>query len=345
MVHCLQGFWLVKELHSWFESNYRPFPWREKRTPYKVWVSEVMLQQTRASVVVPYFLKWMERFPDVSSLAAASVEEVIKMWEGLGYYSRARNLHTGARQITAQFNGEIPRDRAALETIRGLGPYTIGAILSFGFQQRAAAVDGNVARVLARYFAIEENICRTKTRRAIQEKAAHILDPREPWVTAEALIELGATVCLPATPRCSECPLTHNCLGRIRGIAASLPIKDGEKQTTLLLRTVAIVESRGQFLVRKGQAGKVMADLYEFPYLEGEIKGLETFKSWLGFAVEYVRQLPEVCHTFTRFKARLFPVILKAPHLYLLEGAEWVCRERLADLPFSAGHRKIARHL
>ena len=334
----------MKALHHWFKKNQRPFPWREERTPYKVWISEVMLQQTRASVVVPYFLRWMERFPDVEILASASLEEVIKAWEGLGYYSRARNLHKGAKQIVSEFNGKIPDTEKDLDAISGLGPYTIGAILSFGFQKKAAAVDGNVARVISRYCAIKENIGKSKVRKKIEQKALELSDAKEPWITAEALIELGATVCLPK-PRCNDCPLHASCSGLKEGIAESLPVKNGEKEITLLTRVVAVIECRGQILVRKGEAGKIMADLYEFPYLDGASISSTVLEKWLGFNVEFIQNLPEVVHSFTRYKARLLPRFFKTETPRLNEKHEWVSRKRLLDLPFSAGHRKIAKQL
>ncbi len=334
----------MKELNRWFQQNQRSFPWREERTPYKVWISEVMLQQTRASVVVPYFLRWMELFPDVFALAQASLEEVIKAWEGLGYYSRVRNLHKGAQQLVSLFEGKIPDSKEALDSIAGLGPYTIGAILSFGFQKRAAAVDGNVARVISRYFAVEENICKSKVRKGIEERAIAFLDEEEPWVTAEALIELGATVCTPK-PRCEECPLQAGCQGLQKGIAEALPIKNAEKEVTFLRRVVVVVEAQGKILVRRGEKGKVMADLYEFPYFEEEITNPTQLDKVLGFPVDYVCRLREVVHTFTRFKARLFPYLLKAAALHPVPGAEWIAREHLGTLPFSAGHRKIVHQL
>jgi len=302
----------MKELHDWFQENKRDFPWRVERTPYRVWISEVMLQQTRAAVVIPYFLRWMALFPNVKSLAEASLESVIKAWEGLGYYSRARNLHAAAKQISEQFCGEFPFDRKELETIRGLGPYTIGAILSFGFRKRAAAVDGNTTRVLSRYFCVEENVCKQATKRKIQELAENLLDEKEPWVTAEALIELGATICTPK-PRCPDCPLQSNCSAYRQCKAALLPIKNQEPETVVLFRAVAIIESEGKILLRKGSPGQVMADLYEFPYFEmGDEKwGLrklmrEIKKNW-GITVENCEKLTEVQHTFTRYKAHLFP--------------------------------------
>ncbi len=334
----------MRELHEWFQQNRREFPWRENPTPYQVWISEVMLQQTRASVVIPYFHRWMALFPDVKVLAAAPVERVIKAWEGLGYYSRARNLHRGAQQIVACFGGEIPSQRADLETIYGLGPYTVGAILSFGFKQRAPAVDGNVMRVLTRYFCIEENICKQAVKRKIVDRAEELLDRDQPWVTAEALIELGATLCAPK-PRCEDCPLQATCLGRHK--AADLPIKNGEKATIHIKRAVALIEAAGKVLVKKGEAGKVMADLYEFPYFEikrgqwTQRDMAQAVQKAFGFAVEGEGRLPEVVHTFTRYKARLYPFRLRAAAPREIEGYQWVSSETLAELPFSSGHRRI----
>jgi A/G-specific adenine glycosylase len=335
---------MTKELHDWFLQNRRDFPWRESPTPYKVWISEVMLQQTRASVVIPYFLRWIDLFPTARALAEAPLEKVIKAWEGLGYYSRARNLHRGAQQIVERFGGEIPSQREELESIHGLGPYTVGAILSFGFKQRAPAVDGNVTRVLTRYFSIEENISKQSTKRKITAAAESLLDKNEPWVTAEALIELGATICSPK-PRCHACPLQRNCLGQDK--AESLPIKNEEKETIQLKRTVVLIECSGKILVKKGEKGKVMADLYEFPYFE---MGKEHWTQKMivrailqnfNLKVAIVQKFPSVAHTFTRFKAQLYPVRCQAANLQQIEGFEWVSQDILSELPFSAGHRRI----
>lgn len=345
-----QGFLSVKEiekLHKWFRGNQRSFPWREDRTPYRIWISEVMLQQTRASVVVPYFLRWMEFFPDVKTLAEASIEQVIKAWEGLGYYSRARNLHAAARQITEQFGGVIPDSAEALAAIRGFGPYTIGALLSFGFQKRAAAVDGNVIRVLARYFLIEENISKQSTRRNIERLAEASLDQKEPWITAEAWIELGASICLPK-PRCEHCPLKDGCLALQAKKADVLPIKNETVQTLALYRFVAVVENNGLFLIRKGKKEKVMADLYEFPYFEvaqgfcSKRKAVEIVGKFLKGKVTFLRLLSERRHAFTRYKAHLYPFWFRAENGVPLSGFEWVSVGRFSFLPFSSGHRKIA---
>ncbi len=326
----------MKELHDWFHQNRREFPWRVDPNPYRVWISEVMLQQTRASVVVEYFQRWMRLFPDVAALAEAPLEKVIKVWEGLGYYSRARNLHKGAKQIVERWNGVIPSNRKDLESIHGLGPYTVGAILSFGFKQRAAAVDGNVTRVLSRYFLIEENVSKWAVKQKIWTRAETLLDEKEPWITAEAFIELGATICTPK-PKCCDCPLNKECRALSENKVEGLPIKNGEKETTHLHRTVVLIEAEGKILVKKGEAGKVMADLYEFPYFDRGKK--------IPFEIEaeVVEKLPTVTHTFTRYKAHLYPVRLKAKSICEIDGYEWVEEKRLAELPFSSGHRRILK--
>ncbi|HSX25496.1 MAG TPA: A/G-specific adenine glycosylase [Chlamydiales bacterium] len=326
----------MKQLHNWFLKNQREFPWRVERTPYKVWISEIMLQQTRANVVIPYFERWMGLFPNVRALAAAPLERVIKAWEGLGYYSRARNLHAGAQQIVERFGGEIPSKREDLETIRGLGPYTIGAVLSFGFQERAPAVDGNVTRVVARYFLIEENVCKGATKKKIEEKAEALLDREEPWVTAEALIELGATICTPR-PRCADCPIQEGCKAFHSNKAEVLPIKNAEKEITELHRTVLLVVFQDKILVRKGKRGQVMADLYEFPYFEGRKR------EKLGLKGEWMGEFPVVSHSFTRYKAYLYPHLLRASNFKEVVGYEWISIAELDQLPFSSGHRRILK--
>ena len=334
----------MRELNRWFEKNQRDFPWRKDRNPYKVWVSEVMLQQTRASVVVPYFNRWIRLFPNVKALAAASVEEVIKTWEGLGYYSRARNLHRAAATILEKYGGEIPETEDELMGIHGLGPYTVSAILSFGFKKRKAAVDGNVTRVLARFFSLKENTCKQSVKRKIQKGADALLDSDEPWVSSEALIELGAKVCTPK-PRCESCPLQENCLGK--EIAETLPIKNPRKKVSKIRRAVIIFESSGKVLLKKGELGKVMADLYEFPYFEmgSEIwpctKVIRAIRKTFRFHVEKAEKLKKVQHTFTRYKAELFPFRFQMEVPHKVDGYQWVDEDQIERLPFSSGHRKI----
>ncbi|MCP5505565.1 MAG: A/G-specific adenine glycosylase [Chlamydiales bacterium] len=326
-----------ERLKEWFFRQRRPLPWRENPSPYQVWVSEVMLQQTQVSVVIPYYLKWMEEFPTVEALARAPLEKVIKLWEGLGYYSRARNLHAGARYLLDHHQGELPDSPAPLRKVKGLGPYTVGAILSFAYKQRAAAVDGNVFRVLARYFHILDPIDSGKVQKKVWALCEAILPQEEPWIVMEALIELGALICQ-KKPRCSSCPLFSSCLGK--GQADLLPIKAKKQKTIHLHRDVAIIVSGNECLLKKGENGKVMADLWEFPYFD---KG-EKIEERLGLVLELLCSLKEVEHGFTKYRAFL------NPHLYQttkknVPGYEWLSIKELEKIPFSSGHRKILKYL
>ncbi len=317
----------VDEFKSWFLEVKRDFPWRDTPTPYEVWVSEIMLQQTRASVVVPYFLRWMEEFPSIESLAAAPLEKIIKIWEGLGYYSRARNLHEGAKYIMENFGGELPSREEELKKIKGLGPYTIGAILSFAFYQKKAAVDGNVYRVISRYFLSEKDVP------ALTER---VLPDHEPYIVMEGLIELGALVCT-KKPQCFICPLKEGCLARAKGMTESIPVLKVKKKTIVLLRHIGILRFDKYVLVRKEKTGKVMADLYEFPYFEEQIHSGMLF----DLEVSYQGDLPKVTHTFTKYRAHLYPSVWEVHSREDVEGYEWILSDELKKLPFSSGHRKI----
>ncbi len=317
----------IDELKAWFLEVKRDFPWRENPSPYEVWVSEIMLQQTQASVVIPYFLHWMREFPDIESLAAAPIEKVIKAWEGLGYYSRARNMHEGAKYIVECFGGRVPGKEEELKKIKGLGPYTIGAILSFAFHKKKAAVDANVHRVISRYFLSEKRV---------PELTEGILPDREPHVVMEALIELGALVCK-KRPECFVCPLKEKCLARAKEMTEMIPTPKDKKKTIVLLRHIAILRFDKHVLVRKEKRGKVMADLYEFPYFEQKIDQSQLF----GLNVVYGGDLPKVTHTFTKYRAHLYPSIWQVKAGEPVDGYEWILWDELKKLPFSSGHRKI----
>ena len=326
-----------KRLNRWFLENQRTFPWRENPTPYRVWISEVMLQQTRADVVIPYFHRWMERFPTIHSLARASVEEVIKAWEGLGYYSRARNLHATARIVVEKYGGELPQDANELKNLKGFGPYTIGAVRSFAFQQKAAAIDGNVLRVIARLAGIRDNICHGNTKKKITQIVEENLPTELPWVTMEGLIELGALVCKKKA-ECGMCPLRLECAAFREKKQGEIPFKAPREKTIRLHRSVAVIERKKTFLIQKKVKG-VMADLWEFPFVESRCH------SWDNLPISTVKELPIVKHTFTKYHATLYPVHFFAESEFHLEGGVWVPKEELCNLPFSSGHRQIARHL
>jgi A/G-specific adenine glycosylase len=338
-----------KPLIRWFLQEQRDLPWRRERSPYAVWVSEMMLQQTQVAVVIPYFERWMKRFPSIKHLAEASLDEVLKVWEGLGYYSRARYLHQGAKHILEHHNGIFPNSPEDLSKIKGLGPYTSGAIRSFAFQHRVPAVDGNVVRVLTRFFMIKEDISKPAAMRKVWEFAEKILPEKDSWVVNEALIELGAIVCK-KQPQCQECPLKQNCQGYSHGIASELPFKSAKTKYESLFRAVPVIQWKSKFLVKRGEKGEIMSDLYEFPYFETDVTGITAdqlqFKvqDWLGSKLEHGKELNEVAHSFTRFRVLLRPVFftcvsnskpkVEAPYT-------WLEILELKKLAFSSGHRRI----
>lgn len=337
-------------LKKWFNVEKRDLPWRQLSDPYAIWVSEIMLQQTQVAVVIPYFLNWMHRFPTITHLAEASMDEVIKAWEGLGYYSRVRNLHESAKVVVDRYNGSLPSQEEDLKKIKGLGPYTVGAILSFAFHQKKAAVDGNVMRVLTRYFALEDDITKSATAGKLRQIALESLPDDEPWVVNEALIELGATICQ-RKPRCSVCPLKESCKGYQLGIADRLPIKSKKIKIEHLHRSVAVIQWESSYLVSRGKKGAVMSDLYEFPYFDiapDEFCPLKLKKKLQReYALKVIQEalLPEVTHGFTRYHVRLYPVLFNCIQPLEIEGYEWLTRGALQKLAFSSGHRRIYQQL
>lgn len=327
----------TEKLERWFKKQKRDLPWRGSPTPYQVWISEVMLQQTQASVVVEYFHRWLSLFPSIEALSLASIEEVMKAWEGLGYYSRARNLHQGARYLMEHHGGKIPATVETLKKVPGIGPYTAGAILSFAHHQKAPAVDGNVLRVIARLYQIEEEITLPSTQKRIEGVVLGLLPEEEPWVVMEALIELGACVCK-KKPECGVCPMQRECRGK--GEAERLPFKGKKTEITPLFRSVGVFQCEDLLLVRKGDPGKVMADLYEFPYGESRI-GLEGF----GLEGVFVKELPEERHTFTRYRVTLSPALWKVKEARPIRGYLWVSVKEVGNLPFSSGHKRILQRV
>jgi len=287
-----------------------------------------MLQQTQVAVVIPYFEQWMRQFPTITALADAPLSDVIKCWEGLGYYSRARNLHEGAKFLAAHHDGQLPNP---LPKLKGLGPYTQGAIRSLAFGEKAPAVDGNVMRVITRYFNLPDDIGKVSTRRKIESLVAEFLPDERPWEVMEGLIELGATVCK-KMPDCASCPLT-DC-----SRSTHLPFNSRKTAITQLCRFVAIIESKGHVLLRCGKPGEVMADLYEFPYFDTFTEILT-----LDLPLTLVGTLSKATHTFTRYRATLFPSQFTAPEPKEIEGYLWHPIASLHNLPFSSGHRKLCK--
>lgn len=259
------------ELLNWYRLIKRDLPWRINKDPYRVWVSEIMLQQTRVDTVIPYYNQFMSKFPTVRALAEAPEEEVLKSWEGLGYYSRARNLQAGAKEVAQRYGGIVPDDKASVAGLKGVGPYTSGAIMSIAFNRPEPAVDGNVMRVLSRYFCLEDDIAKASTRVGIEKLAASLIPEGAAGDFNQALMELGALVCTPKSPSCLPCPVMEHCEARLAGREMELPIKTKAKPPRPEFRAAAIVvgsgENAGKVLVRQRPATGLLAQMWELPHL------------------------------------------------------------------------------
>lgn len=363
-----------QQLVKWFQQNQRSFPWREEATkadqdrgilrdPYRVLVSEVMLQQTRASVVIDYFQRFLNKWPTISHLSQALEEDVVKIWEGLGYYRRARSLRKTAQVIEREYQGQFPQDLKTLQSIPGIGPYTAGAILSLAFNQRVSALDANALRVLARFYGIRDSIDQVKTKREIDALWQIWSAPIEPALANEALIELGAIVCKGSgEPSCTICPLRQNCKALQQGIVDILPVKKGRPQTEVLYRPTLILkgwkDGKTFFLVRHVDQQKLMQGLYEWPFLEWD-EPLEpeqaqaVIQNKLGKTLQPLCSLSPVTHTFTRFKAHLYPVVheetFTMDSIQKLEGIfsekgkslRLLDRDQMKKIPFCSGHKTL----
>ena len=256
----------VKVLMDWSAQLERELPWREKspRDPYRVWISEIMLQQTRTEAVKPYFNAWMEKFPTVHALAEASEAEVLHAWQGLGYYSRARNIHAAARKMDSHYGGRVPDELKAVESLPGIGSYTAGAILSIAYGKRTSAVDGNVLRIYARLYGIEEDILKAKGRRQVMNCVEQTL-PEDAGSFNEALMDLGQEVCIPRFPRCSECPIASWCRAHREGKEKELPVRTKKKRQETLYLAAALILRHGAFLMHKRPEKGMLASMWEFP--------------------------------------------------------------------------------
>jgi A/G-specific adenine glycosylase len=279
-----------RALVAWFRAAQRDLPWRRDRDPYRVLLSEVMLQQTRVETVIPYFERFLARFPDFAALASAPVDDVLALWSGLGYYRRARVLHLAAKEIVARYGGSVPADAAALRALPGVGAYTAGAVASLAFGLREPLVDGNVARVLSRLEALEDDAKSAAGARRLWEVAARLVPGDAPGPWNEGLMELGATVCLPREPRCEACPLAALCRAREAGRQAELPVVRAKKKPTRVRAVATVVEHGGEILFARRAEGGLFGGLWEPPMVEAAtLADARAALAAAGLALETVR--------------------------------------------------------
>jgi len=346
---------IAPRLLAWYRQNARSLPWRGSGDPYAVWVSEIMLQQTRVETVIPYFQRWMEHFPTLRSLASASEQEVLQSWEGLGYYSRGRNLFRAARMVLEQFNGELPTARQALEKLPGIGRYTAGAIASIAFGQDEAALDGNIRRVLARLFVMRLPARSPEGEKRLWLLAQHCLPPGAASDFNQALMDLGSAICTPQKPACLVCPLSEVCRARIEGIQEDLPLLPGRASIPHYTVTAAIIQRGTTVLIARRPSHGLLGGLWEFPGGKQESgeslsQGLQReIREELAVEIEVGEAYGVYRHAFTHFKITLHAFLCRLaqgePQALEASEIQWVEPSHLKDFPMGKVDRQIAHRL
>ena len=343
---------LDRQLLAWYKRNQRCLPWRETNDPYRIWISEIMLQQTQVETVMPYYQRFLKAFPTVSSLARAPLQNVLKVWENLGYYSRARNIHAAARMIVEKFDGRVPDNLEVIQTLPGVGLYTAGAILSIAYGQAIPAVDGNVRRILCRLFSIRKTVDDTLEQKQLQKLVASLIPAKHPGDFNQALMDLGATICKAKNPDCSHCPVACHCQARLHDLQNVLPITRKAPAIPHRQAAAAIIRnSKGMLLVVQRPASGLLASLWKLP--GGFIKSGEDIenslrrrvKEELGIAIQTGKNLASVNHAYTHFR-----ITLQAYECRLLKGIpkplgcqnwRWASLTDLKKLPLSKIDRMI----
>jgi A/G-specific adenine glycosylase len=346
---------LAKNLLTWYKRSGRKLPWRDSPDPYVVWVSEIMLQQTRVETVLPYFENWMLRFPGLPDLARASEQEVLAQWEGLGYYSRARNLHKAARLVMEEFNGVLPRDLAALRKLPGVGRYTAGAIASMAFGQDVPTLDGNLRRVFARLFDVSEPADTPAGAEVLWGLAEKHLPRGKAGDYNQALMDLGATVCLPRKPLCADCPLAGLCRSRQLGNQAQRPVLKPRPAVPHYTVSAAVIRKNGKVLLAKRPSKGLLGGMWEFP--GGKLEQGETLpeclkreiREELGAEIRVGAPFGVYQHAYTHFKISLHAFLceLTVGEPVPIQAAElaWVNVPELVNYPMGKVDRQIALKL
>ena len=338
---------VVRLLLDWYAGSGRDLPWRHTRDPYAIWLSEVMLQQTGVETVIPYYRRFLERYPTVFELAGAPLEEIIELWAGLGYYRRARNLHAAAQQVVREHGGRFPATLTGLQGLPGVGRSTAGAILSIAFDIPAPILDGNVRRVLCRLFALQGDPRARSAEKKLWSWAAALTAQQRPHDYAQAIMDLGATLCMPRHPACGVCPLADLCLAHRQGVAALLPEARPRKQIPLRHQVALVLEHDGRVLVRRRGLDGMLGGLWEFPtreLLEGQV-AQEVARE---LAIEHAAAVPcltgKVRHVYSHFRleVQLFMTKLPAGRGPIAESddCKWVLYGDLAGLALHGAHRK-----
>ena len=322
---------IPKPLLTWYDSNRRILPWREEATPYRVWVSEIMLQQTRVEAVKPYFQRFMTALPDIAALAEAPEEELLKLWEGLGYYNRVRNLQKDAIQIMEDYDGIMPDSYEELLKLKGIGSYTAGAVSSIAYGKPNPAVDGNVLRVIARIRKDDRCISEDKVKKAVENDLREVMPVDRPGDFNQAMMEIGACVCIPnGAPHCEECPLRHICMAYADGTQLQYPNKAKAKQRTIEEKTILIIRDAEFAVLHKRPNKGLLAGMYEFPSMKGfhTAEEVQEYLAQNGLQVLRIRPLEDARHIFTHkewhMKGYLIRVDELSPKKPGPDSSDWI---------------------
>lgn len=348
---------ISSKLLAWFSQSCRDLPWRQNPTPYRVWISEVMLQQTQVERVVPYFLHWMEIFPHIQAVAEADQERVLKAWEGLGYYTRAKNIQAAAQKICVECNGVFPSDMSLLRALPGIGPYTAAAIASLAFNQPVPAVDANVQRVMARILNEDGPIKSALPQKTIRKAVTGLISDGDPRSMNQALMELGALVCTPRSPACASCPVKEQCQSLAAEVVHLRPVMPDQKPSIALQVAAGVLLDNERILIQKRPPHGLMANLWEFP--GGKLKAGENpeqalvreFREELELEIRVLDKITVIKHSYTRFRVTLhvYWCTLASPGqelvLHAASDFRWTLPEELDQYPFPAADCKLIQML
>jgi A/G-specific adenine glycosylase len=337
-------------LLTWFRAHQRDLPWRSSRDPYRIWLAEIMLQQTRIAAVMPYYDRFLEHFPTVESLASAPQEEILKLWSGLGYYSRARNLHLAAKEIVANHNGTFPRALGAALELPGIGAYTAAAVLSIAYDAPLAVLDGNVARVLARIHAIRGDLRVPRTWRALTETADHLLARKSAGDWNQALMELGEVICTPKSPRCLVCPVVQSCRAYAQGITNEIPAPRRKRApVSVTIAAIILLDPKGRTLLVKDPGAHddvLFSRMWQFPAIQVKRHAKSELQKYLIeiFALPTItlEELPSARHGVTFRNITLLPFLARVPRLPKLPRSRILALKNLGKVPISSATKKLA---
>ncbi|WP_409366930.1 A/G-specific adenine glycosylase [Lysinibacillus sp. 38-6] len=328
-----------QSLVEWFEEEKRDLPWRHTKDPYKIWVSEVMLQQTRVDTVIPYYNRFMESFPTLELLAEAPQEYLLKHWEGLGYYSRARNLQAGVREVLENYGGIVPDNRHEISKLKGVGPYTAGAILSIAYNKPEHAVDGNVMRVLSRVLNIHDDIALPKTKKIFEAAVDELIDPDNPSSFNQGLMELGALICSPTSPKCLLCPVREYCTAFHEGQPEELPVKSKKVKMKHISFDVFVCEDdHGRLLLEQRPSQGLLANMWQFPMVEHNENSFEQFAQQYEVEPQETQDILTFKHVFSHLTWHINAHYMKSK---TCKKGEWLTREQISLLPMPVPMLKI----